>query len=81
MEDANNKLKEASENLEYAKNKNVEARNKSEEIRSQGSILANKLSQKILETAEIEIKRLQETTLMTIKFEEEKSLVEVVKKL
>ena len=56
MEDANNKLKEASENLEYAKNKNVEA-------------------------AEIEIKRLQETTLMTIKFEEEKSLVEVVKKL
>lgn len=58
----------------------MEAIKKSEEIRSQGSILANKLSQKILETADIEIKRLQETTLLTIKFEEEKSISEVVGK-
>lgn len=79
LEEAENKFRQAAENLSFAKEQLQKAKVKSEQIRSQGSSIAKQTSKKILTSAENDIKRLKETTLYAIQFEEEKSIVEVVK--
>ena len=78
LQDADNKLKEAEESLAFAK-KNFElAKSKAEQIRNQGVILSNQTSKSLLDAVEEDIKRLKASNLSTIRFEEEKSINEVV---
>nr|YP_009540924.1 ATPase subunit I [Lepocinclis tripteris]AYQ93364.1 ATPase subunit I [Lepocinclis tripteris] len=81
LEEAENKFRQAAENLSFAKEQLQKAKVKAEQIRSQGSSIAKQTSKKILTSAENDIKRLKETTLYAIQFEEEKSIVEVCQKL
>ena len=78
MQDADNKLREAEENLAFAK-KNFElAKVKAEQIKAQGVTLSLQTSKTLLEVVDEDIKRLKAANLSTIKFEEEKSISEVV---
>lgn len=81
MEDAETRFKQAADNLSFAKDQLQKAKVKSEQIRSQGLIIAKQAANKLITSAEIDIKRLKETTLYTIKLEEEKCLAEVVRLL
>lgn len=81
LQDADSKFKEASENLESAKTQFQEANLKSEQIRNQGFSIASQSSKKLIESVEDDIKRLKETTLSTVQFEEENSIKEVCQKL
>lgn len=78
LQDADNKLREAEENLAFAK-KNFElAKTKAEQIKAQGIALSLQTSKTLLEVVDEDIKRLKAANLSTIKFEEEKSINEVV---
>ena len=78
LQEADNKFREAEESLAFAK-KNFElAKAKSEEIRSQGVVLSSQTSKALLNNVEADIKRLKATNLSSIRFEEEKSINEVV---
>lgn len=81
LQETENKLKEASENLKFAKDQFELAKQKSEEIKLQGLSLASQTTKKIMEVLEEDIKRLKESTLSTLKFEEEKLISEVCQKL
>lgn len=81
MQDADNKFREAEENLAFAK-KNLElAKVKSDQIRSQGFALSTQTSKVLLDSIDEDIKRLKSSSLSSIKFEEEKSINEVCQKL
>nr|YP_007317197.1 ATP synthase CF0 B subunit [Monomorphina aenigmatica]AFZ88799.1 ATP synthase CF0 B subunit [Monomorphina aenigmatica] len=78
LQEADNKLREAEENLAFA-NKNFEtAKLKAEQIRSQGLVLSGQTSKALLDAVEEDIKRLKASNLSSIRFEEEKSINEVV---
>lgn len=79
LEDAEMRFKQAAENLNFAKDQLQKAKVKSEQIRSQGLVIAKQAAGKLISSAEGDIKRLKETTLYTIKLEEEKCLAEVVR--
>lgn len=79
LEDAENRFQQAAENLAFAKEQLQKARLKSEQIRNQGITIAKQTANKIITSVENDIKRLKETTLYTIKLEEEKCLTEVVR--
>nr|YP_009541109.1 ATPase subunit I [Lepocinclis steinii]AYQ93605.1 ATPase subunit I [Lepocinclis steinii] len=81
LEDAENRFQQAAENLAFAKEQLQKARLKSEQIRNQGITIAKQTANKIITSVENDIKRLKETTLYTIKLEEEKCLTEVFSKL
>lgn len=78
LQDADNKLREAEENLAFAKKNFDLAKVKAEQIKSQGVTLSLQTSKTLLEVVDEDIKRLKSTNLSTIKFEEEKSINEVV---
>jgi F0F1-type ATP synthase membrane subunit b/b' len=79
LQEADNKFREAEENLSFTK-KNFElAEAKSEQIRKQGSVLSSQTSKALLDGVEEDIKRLKATNLSSIRFEEEKSINEVVR--
>lgn len=78
LQDADNKLKEAEESLAFAKKNFEAAKSKAEQIRNQGIILSNQTSKSLLDAVEEDIKRLKALNLSTIRFEEEKSINEVV---
>lgn len=78
LQDADNKLREAEENFSFAKKAYEMAKIKAEQIREQGMILANQTSKILFEAAEEDIKRLKSSNLSAIRFEEEKSVGEVV---
>nr|YP_009540975.1 ATPase subunit I [Discoplastis spathirhyncha]AYQ93490.1 ATPase subunit I [Discoplastis spathirhyncha] len=81
LQEADNKFREASENLAFAKKQFESSKLKAEQIRDQGFVLANQASQKLMESLEDDIKRMKDSTLATIRFEEEKSITEVCNKL
>nr|YP_009541047.1 ATPase subunit I [Lepocinclis playfairiana]AYQ93544.1 ATPase subunit I [Lepocinclis playfairiana] len=81
LEDAEARFQQASENLSFAKEQLQKAKIKAEQIRNQGTSIAKQAANKIINLAENDIKRLKETTLYTIKLEEEKCLTEVVRLL
>ena len=78
LQEADNKFKEASDNLAFAKQQFEVAKEKSEQIRSQGLVIAGQTSKKLLDAVEEDIKRLKDSALSAIRFEEEKSVSEVV---
>lgn len=78
LQDADNKLREAQENLSFAKKNFDTAQVKAEQIRNQGLILSSQTSKTLLDSVEEDIKRLKTSSLSTIRFEEEKSINEVV---
>nr|YP_009538728.1 ATPase subunit I [Lepocinclis ovum]AYQ93743.1 ATPase subunit I [Lepocinclis ovum] len=81
LEDAESRFQQAAENLSFAKEQLQKAKIKSEQIRNQGITIAKQTANKIITSAENDIKRLKETTLYIIKLEEEKCLSEVFSKL
>lgn len=81
IQEAENKFKEAEENLLLAR-KNLEtATNKAEEIKIQGNLLSRETLKNLLEAVDEDIKRLKKINLSTIKLEEEKSINEICLKL
>lgn len=78
LQDADNKFREAEENLAFAKENFELAKSRSEQIRSQGVIVAAQAAKTLLDTVEEDIKRLRASNLSAIRFEEEKSINEVV---
>jgi len=78
LQDADNKLREAEENFAFAKKAYEMAKVKAEQIKEQGVILSSQTSKTLLEAAEEDIKRLKSSNLSAIRFEEEKSVNEVV---
>jgi hypothetical protein len=67
--------------LAFAK-KNFElSKTKAEQIKAQGVALSVQTSKTILEMVDEDIKRLKAANLSTIKFEEEKSINEVVRQI
>jgi F-type H+-transporting ATPase subunit b len=81
LQEADNKFREASENLEFAKKNFEEAKLKSEQIKTNGLSISSQTSKKLIESIENDIKRIKENTLSTVKFEEEKSINEICQKL
>nr|YP_010700346.1 ATP synthase CF0 subunit I [Flexiglena variabilis]WCH63487.1 ATP synthase CF0 subunit I [Flexiglena variabilis] len=81
LQEADNKFKEASDNLAFAKQQFEIAKEKSEQIRNQGFVIAGQTSKKLLDAVEEDIKRLKDSVLSAIRFEEEKSVSEVVQSL
>nr|YP_009144904.1 ATPase subunit I [Euglenaria anabaena]AKJ83351.1 ATPase subunit I [Euglenaria anabaena] len=81
LQDADNKLREAEENLLFAKKNFESAKTKAEQIRNQGVLLSSQTSKSVLSAVEEDIKRLKASNLSTIRFEEEKSINEVCQKL
>jgi F0F1-type ATP synthase membrane subunit b/b' len=81
LQDADNKLKEAEENLIFAKKNLDTAKIKAEQIRNQSLLLSSQTSQSMLNAIEEDIKRLKAANLSAVRFEEEKSINEVVGKL
>lgn len=79
LEDVEARFQQANENLSFAKQQLQKAKIKAEQIRNQGTNMAKQAANKIISSAENDIKRLKETTLYTIKLEEEKCLAEVVR--
>lgn len=79
LEEAETRFQQAANNLSFAKEQLQKAKVKSEQIRNQGITIAKQTANKILTSVENDIKRLKETTLYTIKLEEEKCLTEVVR--
>lgn len=51
---------------------------KAQQIRAQGNVLAQKTYESVLEAIESDIKRLEAVSLSTLRFEEDKSMNEVV---
>nr|YP_009032751.1 ATPase subunit I [Euglenaformis proxima]AGL12017.1 ATPase subunit I [Euglenaformis proxima] len=81
IEEADNKLREATENLVFAK-KNLELSIlKAEEIKSQSKILATQTTKSLLETLNDDISRLKVANLSFVQFEENKSINEICEKL
>lgn len=79
IQEADTKFREASEQLDFAKQQFQSAKLKADQIKTQGLFIANQSSEKIIQSVENDIKRLKETSLATIRFEEEKSVSEVVR--
>ncbi len=79
LQDADNKLREAEENFSFAKKAYEMSKLKAEQIREQGNLLSIQTSKTLLEAAEEDIKRLKSSNLSAIRFEEEKSISEVVR--
>jgi F0F1-type ATP synthase membrane subunit b/b' len=78
LQDADNKFREAEENLAFSK-KNFElAKSKAEQIRSQGLIVSAQTVKTLLDSIDDDIKRLKASNIAMIHFEEEKSVNEVV---
>lgn len=71
-------MREAEENLAFAKKNFDLAKVKAEQIKAQGVALSLQTSKTLLEVVDEDIKRLKASNLSTIKFEEEKSINEVV---
>lgn len=78
LQEADNKFREAEENLRFASENLNSAKLKAQQIRTQGNVLAQKTYESVLETIENDIKRLEAVSLSTIRFEEDKSMNEVV---
>lgn len=78
LQDADNKLREAEENLLFAKQNFEIAQSKAEQIRSQGNLVSVQTSENLLSIIDEDIKRLKISNLSSIRFEEEKSISEVV---
>lgn len=64
--------------MAFAKKNFESAKSKAEQIRNQGITLSNQTSKTLLDAVEEDIKRLKASNLSTIRFEEEKSINEVV---
>jgi F0F1-type ATP synthase membrane subunit b/b' len=78
LQEADNKLREAEENLSFAKKNFEVAKSKAEQIRSQGIALSVQTTTNLLSAVEEDIKRLKAANLSAVRFEEEKSINEVV---
>nr|YP_010502749.1 ATP synthase CF0 subunit I [Eutreptiella eupharyngea]UXD06346.1 ATP synthase CF0 subunit I [Eutreptiella eupharyngea] len=81
LQDADNKFQEATDKLNEAKKQFEFAKVKAEEIRAQGLVTADKSSKKLLARVEDDIKRLEESKVATLRFEEEKAITEVCEKV
>lgn len=79
--DAEERYAEAQAKLAEAQEQLTVAKTKAEEIRAQGVVTANQGTKNLLERAEEDIKRLEETKQATIRFEEEKAVQEVCEKV
>lgn len=79
MQDSLEKKQQAFDNLNNAVAQFESSKIKANEIRSQGIILAKQNSEKIVQNMQERLKRLEETKNFTIRFEEEKAIVEVVR--
>lgn len=79
VEDSVEKKKQALDNLNSAELQLANAKLQANDIRSQGIILAKQNSEKLLQNMEENIKRLDDTKNFTIRFEEEKAIIEVVR--
>lgn len=78
LQEAENKFNEAEKVLLSSKENLLVAQSRSEEIRSQAILLSKQTSKQLLDSIEEDIKRLKLMNLSFIRFEEEKSIVEVV---
>lgn len=81
LQEAENKFKEAEENLLVAKKNFESSRIKAEQIRQQGSLLSSQTVIALLAAVEDDIKRLKLSNLSIIKLEEEKSVNQLCQKL
>lgn len=81
LEEAEKRFAEAKENLLVAQKNYESAKAKAEEIRAQSRSLSIQTSKNILESIEMDIKRLENSNLAAIRFEEEKSINELCQKL
>jgi len=81
LQDAENKFKEAEENLSFSKKNFESAKLKAEQIRSQGVILSSQAAKALIEKVEEDITRLKASNLSLIKLEEEKSINDICQKL
>jgi len=81
LQDSVEKKMEAVDNLNAAKLQFRKAEEKSEEIRSQGKTLAKQSADKFLDRVEDNVKRIEEAQFFTIRFEEEKAITEVCRKV
>ena len=79
LEEAENKFKEAENNLLFAKKNLSNSQSKAEEIRSQALVLSNKTFDLIINNSENEIKRLKSLNLAYVLFEQGKSVSEVIR--
>lgn len=79
LEEAENKFKEAENNLLFAKKNLSNSQLKAEEIRNQSLALSNQTFDLIINNSENEIKRLKSLNLAYILFEQGKSVSEVIK--
>lgn len=66
--------------MSFAKENFELAKSRSEQIRNQGLVVAAQTAKTLLDTVEEDIKRLRASNLSAIRFEEEKSINEVVSK-
>jgi F-type H+-transporting ATPase subunit b len=77
LTDAEERFKEATAKLEAAKEQLSVAKAKAEEIRAQGLSTASQGRTNLLERAEEDMKRLEDTKEVSLRFEEEKAVQEV----
>lgn len=78
LQDADNKFREAEANLAFAKKNFEVSLLKAEQIRNQGTLLSAQTVRSLLDSVDGDIKRLKLTNVSSIRFEEEKSISEVV---
>jgi F-type H+-transporting ATPase subunit b len=79
--DAEVRFQEATQKLANAKEQLEMAKTKAAEIRAQGLVSAQQGSKTLLERAEEDIKRLEETKQSTIRVEEEKAMYQVCEQM
>jgi|TARA_B110000971_G_scaffold217416_1_gene254234 F-type H+-transporting ATPase subunit b len=77
LTDAEERFKEATAKLDAAKEQLSIAKTKAEEIRTQGLSTASQGRTNLLERAEEDMKRLEDTKEVSLRFEEEKAVQEV----
>jgi F0F1-type ATP synthase membrane subunit b/b' len=78
LQEAENKFNEAEKNLSFSKQNLAAAEARAEEIRNQALVLSMQTSKQLLDAIEEDIKRLKLVNLSVIRFEEEKSIADVV---
>jgi F0F1-type ATP synthase membrane subunit b/b' len=78
LQEAENKFNEAEKNLSFSKQNLSAAEIRAEEIRNQAKLLALQTSKQLIDSVEEDVKRLKLINLSFIRFEEEKSIADVV---
>lgn len=79
LQEAESRFNEAEKNLLLSKENLLAAESRAEEIRKQALALSVQTSKQLLDSVEEDIKRLKLMNLSFVRFEEEKSIVEVVR--